>query len=539
MNKFTDKFIVFETPVELLVFYDPNFLNDIFKLYPWQVEILNRFSGNIPLEDMLRMAVIAANGSGKSQFVLAPAICWMAVAFEESLSYVTSSSASQLDTQTERFIDYMAGKMNARHYNELGGKDIWKIIKRHKEFYPNKSFIDLFATDEPKKAEGKHPLVPNGEFAIFIDEGKSIDPEIYGAIDRCTGATRRLDVSSAGASHGHFYDVCTNPELGWWTRQVTYKDCPHIKEHEFQQAVKKYGLNDPLVRSIFFSEFSSVDESIIMRRDTIEQCIRKFNKPIMFTPRRAGIDLAGGGDETVMSIWEGNIMIFQEVSRFKDTDQGVQEIIHWQQKWKLEDKNIYIEYDGFNKGIVDNLRGRGKHYNKILSGGKAYNADRYSNRITELWFEFKRYVEEGLVKILNDSVLKTQLSNRYYRRQALTDKLILERKEEAKKKGHPSPDRADACVFAWAACPTIDQFEKTYLTEAILDNRIIGERYTKEQMDEFIEDHMTYSDNPQSIFKPKNGRGLFSKSRAKNSLSCIKSPQNDNRNTFFVDGMIQ
>lgn len=530
-KKLTETFIPFENPVELLTFYDVNFLNEVYKLYPWQVEILEHFASNTPIDDMLRMAVIAANGSGKSQFVLAPCIVWMAVAFEQSLSYVTSSSASQLDTQTERFIDYLAGKMNLRHAEESGGENVWKIIKRHKEFYPNKSFIDLFATDEPKKAEGKHPLVPNGEFAIFIDEGKSIEADIYGAIDRCTGATRRLDVSSAGACHGHFYDVCTNPELNWWLRRITYKDCPHIKEHEFLQHVRKYGLNDPLVRSIYFSEFTSIDESVVLRRDILERSLKIFNKTIDFTPIRAGIDLAGGGDETVMSIWRGNVMLGQEISRFKDTDQGVQEIIHWQNKWDIEDKWIWIENDGFNQGIVDNLRGRGHHYNKIQSGGTAFNQRRYANRQTELWFEFKRYIEEGLAKIVDDSTLKSQLCNRYYSRQALTDRIKLESKQEARKKGHPSPDRADACVFAWAACPTIEQFTETHLKEIILDERKIGERFSESEMDKFIEE-MAYSDNPEAVFKSKRRASIRGTRRAKNSLACI------NKDGFLNDPTI-
>jgi len=43
-------------------------------------------------------------------------------------------------------------------------------------------------------------------------------------------------------------------------------------------------------------------------------------------------------------------------------------------------------------------------------------------------------------------------SNRYYKNNA---KLLLqlESKQEAKAKGHPSPDRADAAVLAWANIP--------------------------------------------------------------------------------------
>lgn len=493
-NRFTTKFPVFKTPVELLVFYDPDFLSETFRLYPWQVEILNKFSSDKPLDDILRMAVIAANGSGKSQFILAPCALWLAVAFEQSLAYITSSSAIQLDTQTERFIDALADKMDKKH-QELQGLKVWDNIKRKKTFLPHKSFIDLFATDEPKRAEGKHPLVPNGEFGIFVDEGKSIEADIYGAIDRCTGSTRRLDISSAGGCHGHFYDINTNMELGWWTRKITYRDCPHISPAEFNQQVKKHGIHDPLVRSMFFSEFTDVEDAIVMRRETVEQCMNKDRKipQINFTEKRAGLDLSGGGDEMVLSIWIGNIMLGQESNRFRDVGMGVQEVMHWVDKWGIPHENVNVEFDGFNRGIVAMLDDKGYNFNRVLAGGKAIDGKRYANRMTELWFNFKRYVEEGLVALTPDSLLKAQLSSRYYRRQSGSDKIILERKEEAKKKGHPSPDRADACVLAWANCPTIESFQEEHLSAPKVAQSKYGRRIPQREVEQAV-DEWTYGE---------------------------------------------
>lgn len=494
-NKYTSKFPVFETPVDLLVHYDPDFLNEIYSLYPWQIEILMEFSlgkwHRDNNKDIIRMAVAAANGSGKSQFVLAPAIAWMAVAFENSLSYITSSSASQLDTQTERFLDGLALKMNVAHEKEYGGMPVWKIVKRKKQFLPNDSYIDLFATDEPNKAEGKHPLNPVGEFAIFLDEGKSVEEDIYHAIERCTGSTRRLDVSSTGQCQGHFFNVMTKPELGWWTRKITYKQCPHISDHEYNQQVLKYGPNDPLIKSIFFSEFSDIGTTLVCRRETLNECERKFNQPVLFTKRRAGLDLSGGGDEICLSIWEGNVMIAQEYGRFYDTAQGVREIIHWCESWKLEANQVWVEYDGFNKPMVGNLRDRGWDFNTVLANSSAIDKARYGNKMTELWFKVKRYIEEGVIKIIPDEVLRNQISNRYYRRKLNSDQIILEPKVEAKAKGRPSPDRADAMMYAWTICPGIEQFLKDHINKVPeIIKKGIGERMNGEKAEEFIDDVM-------------------------------------------------
>lgn len=513
--------------------FDENFRNEIYRLYPWQIEILKQFSADIPAEDMIRMAIVAANGSGKSQYVLAPCAVWMAVAFHNSLSYVTSSSASQLDTQTERFIDSLADKMNKFCMRELGFKDdVWKIIKRQKVFLPNTSMIDLFATDEPRKAEGKHPLYPGGEFAIFVDEGKSIEENIYGAIDRCTGATRRLDISSAGGCHGHFYDINTKPELGWWTRKIIWSDCPHVRNTEFKQAVAKHGINDPLVRSIFFSEFTSIDDSTVITRETWDKCAKYWDdqRIVVFGEDRMGVDLSAGGDEYVCSIWRGNVQLGLETFRFYDTDQGAKEVISIQQKYGIRDENVWIEFDGFNRGVVDNISGKGHSYNTVLSGGKAKDSKRYANRATELWFLFKRYVEEGYVKFFPDQQLKDQFCGRYYKRSLQTSKIQLESKKEARAKGHCSPDRADATVFAWAACPDIDEFITNHIT-AEKDQEIkskVGLVIKSEEMEQQV-DKWTYGE--ESFFS--RGPGSRAKRRSGNSLSVIEKMIRTNKGSGY------
>lgn len=448
-NKFTTKFpLVFENPVELLYFYDPAFKNGGYNLYGWQIEKLIDFARHRDTDLLNQDAVCAANGSGKSQFILAPCIAWLAMSFEDSLGYVTSASAAQLDSQTERFLDYLIDRVNITHQEDLGLK-VFDRVKRKKKFLPNESYIDLIATDEPGRAEGKHPLRPNAEFAVFVDEGKSIQPFIYEALARCTNWTRKLYVSSPGGHSGEFYQVCTTQELGWKVKKVTYKDCPHIREEEVKNAILKHGINDPLVRSMYFAEFTADDSSIVISKLMIDNCIRYFTAEKKDGFNRAGLDLAAGGDENVISIWDGNVMVHQDVFRAYDTNITVRHVIDILKEYEINSSNVWADDGGVGRGILDNFADKGYNFNRVLFGGAPFDTTRYLNRGTELWFNFKQFIENNSIKFMNDSMLKSQLSNRYYRLN-LKSKIMLEPKAEAKLKGHPSPDRADAAVLAWA-----------------------------------------------------------------------------------------
>lgn len=458
---------IFKDPFELLAFYDDDIRLGRARLYPWQVECLKQFARRrSSIEDIIKLALVANNGSGKSKYILAPCAVWLAVNFAESLTIVTSSSAEQLDKQTERYIDMLADKMDTMHKGEFGGVRMWDNVKRAKRFLPHKSFIDLFATDEPKRAEGRHPLVIDGEFAIIVDEGKSVADDIYGAMMRCKGYTRRLDASSSGNTSGYFYDSVTKPELGWWTKTVTVFDCPHIAKAEIADNIARYGLWHPLVRSSLFSEFTSAEGKVVITKEAIDNAANVWkvaenhalntgmpNPLILHFGEHSGLDLSAGGDEIVLSIWDGTVQRAQETAVFRNTVLGTQEIIHWIQKHRLDATKIWADDGGIGRGIIDNLHAAGYLVNRVLNQWRAMDKTRYANHGTESWFSFKRFVEEAQLKLLPDKKLESQLINRYYKIRQTTNQIILESKEEARANGHPSPDRADAAVLAWTNFP--------------------------------------------------------------------------------------
>jgi hypothetical protein len=430
-------------PVVLLSIYDEAIRTEKVLLHLWQIKILKEFAEGKEEGKVLRIGVCANNGSGKSQFTIAPCAVWLAMAFKKARAVVTSSSGTQLDRQTGRAILRLC-----KMVNEFHGQILWKCNYRSFTFLPTGSTIELYATDEEGKAEGYHPHEPGGEFAIFVDEAKSVEEKIFEAIMRCNGMTRRMDVSSPGNPAGHFYQ--TFQSTRWKTYRITYKDCPHISEDEVGEARERYGENSAWFRSAYLAEFTSINEDVIIPWDWIQNLVRFPVQRMMVGEKFGGLDLSAGGDETVLSLWHGNVQIAMICFKFDDTTYTVEFIKRMLDRYGIKPENINADDGGVGKSMIDMLWRDGYMVKRVRNESVPFDKSTYANRGSEMWYNFGRLIQEKCLWLLPDKTLMDQLSSRYYSRGDVHGKLILESKRLARSRGHGSPDRADATVLAFA-----------------------------------------------------------------------------------------
>lgn len=464
-------------PVFLLSLYDENIREKRVSLYKWQLEYHFKFAEPIDFQHPNRQAICAANGSGKSQYILAPASVFLGMKYKYARSVITSASGNQLDRQTGRKITHLCERVNKIHKAE-----IWSIKYREFTCLPTGSTIELFATDDPGKAEGYHPHQPGSPFFLGVDEGKSVIEPIYQALLRCNGITHRTDVSSPGQPQGHFYNVFTGGR--WWAKQVTYKDCPHISLDEVEEARTLYGESSPVFRSMYLAEFTSVGEQVVLLYENIQRHLRDL--PAEFPGELyAGLDLSGGGDENVLSVWRGNTQIGLEFFRFTDTKSTVFHLKNLFRKYGLRPDQVWADDGGIGRAIIDNLP---EGINRINFGGRAINNKVYGNRGTELWFNFGRMFAN--LRPMSDRSLINQLSARYYHQSDATNKMMLESKREARAAGHPSPDRADATVLAFAGRNPLEYEniarESEQKAQSKLPHELVREM-TREQLEAAVE----------------------------------------------------
>ena len=452
-------------PVELLFLLDEDIASGRVKLYPWQVQILVDFAtGGVSSDKALHQVVRACNGSGKDKYVIAPCCVWMTLRYKHSRCVVTSASGQQLDSQTGTYITQLCEAAN-RKFSEVFGCPAFKINYRYYECLLTGSPIDMFATDEPKKAEGYHPFRDGSKMGIFVSEDKTVPDVINGALSRCTGYTHRLHVSTPGEPAGHFYDYCTMAtqrediksvlDLGpidWVEYHVTAFECGHLGKNHADKTERESpgGKEGAYYKSVIMAEFGTTDSMVVIPNIYVQKAIKGAcgwkQKPYF----HAGLDLADGGDETVLVIRNGNRMMHMIPFRFDNTEDTVKFLDEKFREYHLNHPESRIRADciGLGKPILDRLVGMGwTNIVYIDSRHKAKNPRVYKNFNSEMWFEFRKLCERGEIWLMDDLKLKKQLATRYYK---ITGGIHqLESKIDARAKGHTSPDRADATVLAF------------------------------------------------------------------------------------------
>lgn len=418
-------------------------------LYDWQAKILGAID-KFAHYDRIKIAVSAPNGAGKSERVVGVAILRWLNRFPRGRVILTSADAKQIDFQIMPAIRKHSARFPA-----------WEFLGRTIRTHDNGFFLS-FTTDEPSRAEGHHKSA-HSPLLLIVDEAKSVEPEIFQALDRCTYNVL-LYISSPGLKTGRFYDAFTlHREQFLLLEQVGLKDCPHISPERIRDVIETYGERAPFVRSTIYGEFMAEDESTPMAV-SYEKLMANFESPpgalISRHDYSAFCDFAAGGDENVLAIRSGNKLLELVAWRERDTTASVGRFIIEFRKNHLRPSQIWGDAGGLGTPMCDMLADAGWPINRFDFGGKAGNPAIYYNKGAEIWMRLSRGVEKGELVLLNDPALISQLTTRkiFY---DLKGRVRLETKDDLRARGVKSPDRADAVCGCFAlGNPSFAKFVK-------------------------------------------------------------------------------
>jgi hypothetical protein len=403
-------------------------------LYDWQRKVLR----DLEPRDC-RVALRAANGSGKTSTVISAILIWHALVYPRSIAVTTAGVFRQVESQLWPSL--------RNHIAKLGGA--WEVTSgeiRYLHPNGNTSRIIGYSATDPGRAEGwhaedheYHPLL------MVVDEAKTVADPLFEAISRCQ-PTRLLIASSPGGTSGAFYRAFTKEANMWQKHAVTAFDCPHITQAQIDEVTQRYGEKHPLTRSMIYGEFVDIGlESLVINLTQLQNC---HNTPPRFRPgvRIAGVDFAAGGDQNVICISDGNKILPMIAWREKDTMAAVGRFIVEFKKAGLEANNIYADASGMGMVMCDALAESGWVVNRVNFGATAYDNNAYTNRSAEMWYGMAKKIEDAEIILPEDEDLTAQLTCR----RTITNskgKLGVESKDSMRARGIASPDRADALAL--------------------------------------------------------------------------------------------
>lgn len=112
---------------------------------------------------------------------------------------------------------------------------------------------------------------------------------------------------------------------------------------------------------------------------------------------------------------------------------------------------MFIDVVGLGAGVVDRLNelGWGDKIIAVNAGSRANKDEAYANRRAEMWGEMKQWFDTQ-VQIPDDDALQADLQGPGFKYDS-NQRLVLEKKEDMKKRGVRSPDMADAVALTFAA----------------------------------------------------------------------------------------
>ena len=407
-------------------------------LYPWQAEVVEACA-----KEHAAVALVAANGSGKTAAVNTVLLLWWLYAYPKGRAAVTSGSWEQLESQL------WPALMNYSHtFGELLG---WQF-NAHEVRTPQGGFIRAFSTIQPKRAEGHHekPAI-NSPMLILVDEAKGIDEGIYDALNRCT-PTCLLLASSPGAPSGSFFEAFHRASSLYYKVRVTAFDCPHIRPERIQRAQQLYGPDyeaHPIYRSMILGEFTEGDDSCIISPRLLHTALEHPPAPRDGQTYTA-VDWAAGGDETVLAERRGNQLRILYKDRERDTVRAAARIVGICRQRGISPSSCFGDVCGLGIGIMQAANAMHNWQFREFNGGAPSSNEHYVNLNIQAWSYFRASLERGEICFPDglDEETRRQLTTR------LLDwdtrgRLKCESKEDMAKRGLHSPDRADALIMAW------------------------------------------------------------------------------------------
>lgn len=200
--------------------------------------------------------------------------------------------------------------------------------------------------------------------------------------------------------------------------------------------------NNPTEAFVLKGEDSFIDSSTVMKaRKGIAE---KYGALIM------GVDPARFGDDRTSIIMRQGRVAFDLQSYTKKDTMEVTGIVHSLIE-KYKPAKVFVDVGGLGAGIVDRLNELG-HKETVVAvnaGSKPLDGQKYSNKRAEMWGKCADWLNDIPVQIPDSDSLHGDLCGIRYSFDS-NSRLVMEKKEDMKKRGIRSPDESDALCLTFA-----------------------------------------------------------------------------------------
>lgn len=409
--------------------------------------------GQIP--EVYRSATVSGRGPGKSALT-AWLNHWMMSTVLGATCINTANTEQQLKSRTWAELGkWMTLSLNSHWFdrNALSlrpapwfEESLKKDLKIDTGYYYAQA--QLWSEENPDAFAGVHNH--NGTLVIF-DEASGIPAPIWtvteGFFTEPVLHRYWFCFSNPRRNTGAFFECFHKNRSYWRRRHIDSRTVEGTDVAVLNKIIEQHGDDSDAARVEVKGEFPKQGDKQFISREIIQGALERELEQDPHAALTMGVDPARYGDDaTVIRFRRGRDGRSIPPIKLKGADNMkvanmCAELIH-----KYDPDAVCIDV-GNGTGIIDRLREMGYKVHEV-GFGTSSDSEEYANKRTELWALMRDWLRGGSID--NDSDLSDDLAGPEYKFQGRSDKIMLETKEEMKRRGFASPDDGDAlaCTFA-------------------------------------------------------------------------------------------
>lgn len=409
------------------------------------------------VRDLRRVAVPSCHGAGKSFLAARVAAWWLATSPPGDAFVVTSAPTfGQVRAILWREINraHKRGGLPG-HTNQTE----WHIDGELVAFGRKPQDMDMTAF------QGIHAR----RVLVILDEACGIPKTLWDAAETLVtnDESRLFAIGNPDDPTSEFARKCA-PGSGFKVIPISAFDTPNLTGEAIPEGLRallvgakwvqemavNWGLESPLYTAKIKGEFPEASENTLIPMGWLRAAVNR-DGILPGEPVTLGCDIARyGTDETIIIERRGDVTRIAHTARGRDLMETTGQIIRLLRETGASVANV--DDAGLGGGVTDRLKEQRFPVRPINVGAGAREPDQYVNLRAELFWTLRERFREGTISLPDDDTLLTQLGAIRYRIDS-RGRVVIESKDEMKKRGLPSPDRADALMLAFAPIITAPQ----------------------------------------------------------------------------------
>lgn len=334
----------------------------------------------------------------------------------------------------------------------------WDYLKRYTQAIPGRTVneaelrvdlpgdrrVRLFGADNPDSLRG---IYLDG---VAMDEPAQMKPAMWTEVIRPALADRHGFAVFIGTPKGRnwFYEQFRRAEKdeGWFTMVLKASESGLLDAAEIAEMTKD--MPPAVIAQEMECSFEAPNAVQFIDGALVDAArARKIDRPN--GARVMGVDVARFGDDRSVILVRTDAVEYVRVFKGIDTQQ-LAALVAEEAKIFRPDA-VFVDGAGVGGGVVDRLRMLGHRVFEVQAGGRPNDKERYLNKRAEMWGVMRDWLKDrgSLAMTEHANELADDLVSPQYSYDN-AGRIVLEKKEDMKKRGLPSPDLGDALALTFA-----------------------------------------------------------------------------------------